>query len=90
MAAVFRMAVLTKVSRSKEQLAANMGWVEDFSPGVHQVVGATEIVGALGVTRDHRDRPDPDPDRRHRLAIGQLGAVVVQSGGRMHAWSGSI
>lgn len=49
LALMFLMSGIMKVTRKKEQLAAQMGWVEDFSQPVIQMIGTVEILGALGV-----------------------------------------
>lgn len=46
---VFLMAGFMKVSRSKDQLASQMAWVEDFSQSQIRMIGFTEILGALGL-----------------------------------------
>lgn len=38
-----------KLSRPKEELAKSMGWVEDFSRGGVRLIGAAEVLGALGL-----------------------------------------
>ena len=45
----FAMAGMMKTFRPKEALARNMGWVEDFSPGVVKAIGVLELLGAFGV-----------------------------------------
>jgi len=49
LAAAFLMAGSNKLMRTKEQLQPMMGWVEDFSPGALRVIGALEVLGALGL-----------------------------------------
>ena len=49
LAALFLGAGLTKLTQPKEKLAANMGWVEDFSPGTVRVIGALEVLAAIGL-----------------------------------------
>ncbi len=38
-----------KLSQPKEKLAANMAWVEDFSQPTVRLIGAAEVLGAIGV-----------------------------------------
>ncbi len=38
-----------KLSQPKERLAASQGWVEDFSQGAVRLIGALEVLGALGL-----------------------------------------
>ena len=49
LAAAFLGAGATKLSQPKEKLAKNMGWVEDFSQPAVRLIGAVEVLGALGV-----------------------------------------
>lgn len=49
LAAVFLAAGATKLTRPKEKLAKNMAWVEDFSQGTVRLIGAVEVLGAIGV-----------------------------------------
>ncbi len=49
LAAAFLMAGSNKLMRTKEQLKPMMAWVEDFSPGTLKVIGALEVLGALGL-----------------------------------------
>ena len=38
-----------KLSQPKEKLAENMGWVEDFSQPAVRLIGAVEVLGAIGL-----------------------------------------
>lgn len=49
LAAAFLFAGVGKLLRPKEQLAAQMAWVEDFSGGTIKFIGATEILAAVGL-----------------------------------------
>ena len=49
LAVAFLGAGATKLSQPKEKLAKNMGWVEDFSQPAVRLIGAVEVLGALGV-----------------------------------------
>jgi uncharacterized membrane protein YphA (DoxX/SURF4 family) len=49
LAIAFGMAGLTKIIQPKEKLAAQMGWVEDFAPTTVKVIGALELLGAIGL-----------------------------------------
>jgi uncharacterized membrane protein YphA (DoxX/SURF4 family) len=49
LAAAFLVAGLTKLTQPKDKLAARMGWVEDFSPGVVKLIGALEVLAAIGL-----------------------------------------
>jgi len=49
LAAAFLMSGATKLSRPKEKLLENMAWVEDFSQRTVRIVGALEVLGAIGL-----------------------------------------
>ena len=49
LAVAFFFAGVTKLTQPKEKLAANMGWVEDFSPGMVKLIGALEVLAAIGL-----------------------------------------
>jgi uncharacterized membrane protein YphA (DoxX/SURF4 family) len=51
LAAVFLGSGLLKLTQSKEKLVANpnLGWAQDFSPGVIKFIGAAEALAALGL-----------------------------------------
>jgi uncharacterized membrane protein YphA (DoxX/SURF4 family) len=49
LAAAFLVAGLTKLTQPKEKLAGQMGWVEDFSPGVIKLIGGLEVLAAVGL-----------------------------------------
>ena len=49
LALVFLMTGAMKVARPREVLAQNMAWVEDFSQSQLRLIGALEILGALGL-----------------------------------------
>jgi uncharacterized membrane protein YphA (DoxX/SURF4 family) len=47
--AMFLMAGLAKATQPREKLAAQMGWVNDFSAGQVKTIGILEILGGIGV-----------------------------------------
>jgi uncharacterized membrane protein YphA (DoxX/SURF4 family) len=50
LAALFLIAGLMKLTRSRQQLAASgMAWTEDFSPGTVKLIGALEVLAAIGL-----------------------------------------
>jgi uncharacterized membrane protein YphA (DoxX/SURF4 family) len=49
LAVAFLGAGATKLMQPKEKLAKNMGWVEDFSQPTVRLIGALEVLGAIGV-----------------------------------------
>ena len=49
LAVAFLVAGATKLAQPKEKLAKNMAWVEDFSQPAVRLIGAVEVLGAIGV-----------------------------------------
>lgn len=49
LAALFLASGVMKLVRRKEQLQAQLGWVEDFSPGMIKLIGTVELLAALGL-----------------------------------------
>jgi len=49
LALAFLGAGIMKSTQPKEKFAANMAWVEDFSPGTIRLIGVAELLGALGL-----------------------------------------
>jgi uncharacterized membrane protein YphA (DoxX/SURF4 family) len=49
LAVAFLFSGITKLSQPREKLAAQMGWVEDFSPQTVKVIGALEVLAAIGL-----------------------------------------
>lgn len=49
LAVMFMMAGFMKASKPKEELATNMGWVEDFSANNIKLIGILEILAAVGL-----------------------------------------
>ncbi len=49
LALAFLGAGATKLSQPKEKLLKNMAWVEDFSQPAVRLIGAVEVLGAIGV-----------------------------------------
>ncbi|MBM7517650.1 DoxX family protein [Nocardioides nitrophenolicus] len=51
LAALFLMAGSMKLAKSKEQIVTDprMGWAEPMPPGVIKLIGAAEVLGALGL-----------------------------------------
>jgi len=48
-AAAFLVSGATKLSQPKEKLVKNMAWVEDFSQPTVRIIGALEVLGAIGI-----------------------------------------
>ena len=49
LALAFLGAGLTKLVQPREKLAATMGWVDDFPPGTVKLIGALEVLAAVGL-----------------------------------------
>ena len=51
LAALFLVAGVMKLTKSKAQLVENpsMGWATEFSPAILKLIGAAEVAGALGL-----------------------------------------
>lgn len=49
LAVAFIMAGAIKLMQPKEQLAAQMPWVDDFAPTTVKLIGALEVLGAIGL-----------------------------------------
>ncbi|TWP52011.1 DoxX family protein [Lentzea tibetensis] len=49
LAAAFAVSGVTKLVQPKEKLATNMTWVEDFSDSMIKVIGALELLAAIGL-----------------------------------------
>ena len=49
LAVAFLGAGASKLSQPKEKLLKNMAWVEDFSQPAVRLIGAVEVLGAIGV-----------------------------------------
>ena len=49
LAFVFLMAGFMKAFSPKEKLAAQMGWVNDYSSGTVKFIGLSEILGSIGL-----------------------------------------
>lgn len=48
-ALAFVVAGSLKLTQPKDKLKQQMGWVEDYSPNAIRLIGATEVLGALGL-----------------------------------------
>ncbi|WP_433360349.1 DoxX family protein [Actinoplanes sp. CA-142083] len=49
LAAAFILAGVMKATQPKEKLQPNLPWVEDFSLGTVRLIGASELLGGLGL-----------------------------------------
>jgi uncharacterized membrane protein YphA (DoxX/SURF4 family) len=83
LAAFFLAAGLTKLSQSKAKLGENpqMGWTKDFSAGTIKLIGAAEVLGALGLILPGAFDIAPVlvPLAASGLAIIMIGAIVTHA-----------
>jgi uncharacterized membrane protein len=49
LAVAFGISGTMKLTQHKERLADQMGWVDDFSPTTVKLIGALELLGAIGL-----------------------------------------
>ena len=49
LALAFGMAGTMKLTQPREKLTTQMGWVEDFAPTTVKLIGALELLAALGL-----------------------------------------
>jgi uncharacterized membrane protein YphA (DoxX/SURF4 family) len=83
LAAFFLAAGLTKLSQSKAKLGENpqMGWTKDFSAGTIKLIGAAEVLGALGLILPGAFDIAPVlvPLAASGLAIIMIGAIITHA-----------
>lgn len=79
LALVFLAAGLMKLTQPKEKLQENQPWVEDFSAGTVRLIGALEILGAIGLVLPAAldIAPILTPIAATGLAITMVGAAIV-------------
>ena len=79
LAIMFMMAGTMKLMKSKADLAEKMGWVEDFSQSTIRLIGAAEVMGALGLILPALTGIAPilTPLAASGLAVITMGAMVV-------------
>jgi uncharacterized membrane protein YphA (DoxX/SURF4 family) len=79
LAVAFVFAGTMKLTQSHGKLAEQMGWPEDFSPGIVKLIGGLELLGGLGLILPSLTGMAPvlTPIAAVGLAVIQLGAVVV-------------
>ena len=79
-ALAFLAAGLMKVARPKEALAASgMAWTDDFAEPTVKLIGAAEILGAIGIVLPAITGIAPilSPIAASALALVMVGAIVV-------------
>jgi uncharacterized membrane protein YphA (DoxX/SURF4 family) len=79
LALIFLAAGVTKTTQPKEKLEPNMGWVADLSLPTVRLIGAVEILGALGLILPAATGIAPvlTPIAATGLALIMVGAIVV-------------
>jgi len=79
LAVIFLMAGGMKLMQPKEKLAEKMAWANDFSPGVIKLIGALEVLGAIGLILPQMTGILPwlTPLAALGLALTMVGAMVV-------------
>ncbi|GAB3931620.1 DoxX family protein [Kribbella albertanoniae] len=81
LAAFFLAAGANKLAQSHAKLLAtpNMKWVEDFSPGTLKLIGAAEVLGAIGLILPAvlDIAPILTPLAAVGLAVIMLGAIIT-------------
>ncbi|MDO7880649.1 DoxX family protein [Salinibacterium soli] len=80
-ALLFVFAGGVKLLRSREDLKAQMAWVDDFSPWQVKAIGALEVLGAIGLILPVLTGIAPvlTPIAAVGLAVLQLVAAVVHA-----------
>ncbi len=79
LAIMFMMAGAMKLMKTKEELAEKMGWVDDFSQSTIRLIGAAEVMGAVGLVLPALTGIVPilTPLAASGLAVITMGAMVV-------------
>ena len=79
LAIMFMMAGAMKLMKTKAELAERMGWVEDFSESTIRLIGAAEVMGAIGLVLPALTGIVPilTPLAASGLAVVTMGAMVV-------------
>lgn len=79
LALVFATAGVMKLVRSKEKLATNMAWVDGFESGHIKLIGALEVLGALGLILPAVTGilPILTPLAALGLALTMVGAIIT-------------
>jgi len=79
LALAFLGAGFLKTSKTKEQLATRMKWVESFSPSVIKLIGVLELLGAIGLVLPALTGILPwlTPLAAAGLALTMVGAMIT-------------
>lgn len=81
LALAFLAAGFMKVSRPKQELRLRMEWVESFAPRTIHLIGAAEILGAIGLILPAATGVAPflTPLAAVGLALVMIGAIWVHA-----------
>lgn len=83
LALLFAGAGFMKATTPKEKLVENpnMGWANDFSPGLIKTIGVLELLGAVGLVLPQAldIAPMLTPLAATGLALTMVGAIVVHA-----------
>lgn len=84
LAIVFLMAGSMKLFRARDDLVGTMAWVKDFSPAFVKLIGALEILGAVGIVLPLAIHVLPvlTPAAAIGFAALMIGAMLVHVGRR--------
>jgi uncharacterized membrane protein YphA (DoxX/SURF4 family) len=79
LALAFVAAGLTKLTQSREKLRPRMGWVDDYSDQSVKLIGAAEVLGALGLVLPWWTGIAPilTPLAAVGLAVVMIGAIIT-------------
>ena len=83
LAAAFVVSGATKLSQPKEKLLKNWAWVEDFSQGTVRIIGALEVLGAIGIVVPALTGivPSLTPLAALGLVLTMIGAALSRTSG---------
>jgi uncharacterized membrane protein YphA (DoxX/SURF4 family) len=81
LAAAFAMAGLTKLTQPKTKLVTRLAWVEDFSQPFVKIIGALELLAAIGLILPGTTRIAPIlvPIAAVGLGLMMIGAAVTHA-----------
>jgi uncharacterized membrane protein YphA (DoxX/SURF4 family) len=81
LAVAFAAAGLAKLTQPKAKLSATMGWVDDFSAGAVKMIGAIEVLAAIGLVLPALTGIAPvlTPLAAVGLVLVMVGAAIVHA-----------
>ena len=79
LATAFLVSGATKLSQPKEKLVGKMAWMEDFSQPTVRIIGALEVLGAIGIVLPELTGllPSLTPLAALGLALTMIGAALT-------------